>query len=96
MARHLPQPNGILTAEAKKLHEVQAHDLLEQPGWEIVALKSLHQILRQNHRLVLRRDTSADETQAARGACDAVMTFLTVVYNTAGKPLPTELQAYFD
>jgi len=88
-------PN-IVSEEQKKLTEALASDLVQSAGWEAVALKQIRAIIRGNHRLLLRRDTAPEDTAAARGAIDAAMTLLAVVYSEAGAELPQEFKSYFE
>lgn len=91
--RHsLPPPDPEDQAKKEAL-QAQASDLIDQPGWEYV-LTVARNVVRGNYRLLRNRDTAISETNAARGALDAIITVLKVVYTTAGKEVPPDLKPF--
>ena len=89
---HQPDPQ----AQANKAAlAAQLDELLETPGWTF-ALAQAKNILHQNHKVLRQRTTDISETNAARGALDAIMTLLFVVYTAAGKGIPDDLKPFYD
>jgi hypothetical protein len=83
-------------AKAKKAAEEAALvDLVESPGWDL-AMKQARLIFHQNHKVLRNRMASEAETQTARGALDAIMTLLKVVYTQAGQEVPSDLKPFYD
>ena len=70
-------------------------DLVESPGWELT-MKQARLIFHQNHKILRNRVATETETQAARGALDAIMTLLKVVYTQAGQEVPNDLKPFYD
>ena len=96
MGRHSSPPPDPQEQAKKAALAAQASELIESAGWESVALKQARFIIRQNHKLLMRRDATEQDAQAARGAIDSMITWLQVVYTTAGLPIPEDLKHYFD
>jgi hypothetical protein len=93
-----PSRNQPMSAEAqakRAAQRVAIAELLDSPGWEFT-LKSATAILHQNHKLLRMRDTGVEETQAARGALDAIMTLLKVIYTCAEQEVPPDLKPFYD
>ena len=93
MGRHSSPPPDPEDQAKKEALQAQASDLIESPGWEYV-LTVARNVVRGNYRLLRNRDTVISETNAARGAMDAIITVLKVVYTTAGKEVPSDLKPF--
>jgi hypothetical protein len=93
MGRHNSPPPDPEDQAKKEALAAQASDLIDQPGWEYV-LTVARNVVRGNYRLLRNRDTAISETNAARGAMDAIITLLKVVYTTAGKEVPSDLKPF--
>jgi hypothetical protein len=83
-------------AEDRKAAVVAAlSELVESPGWDLV-MASIRQTIRKNLHLLRMRDTQVPETQAARGALDALMVLVQYIYLTTGKELPADLKPLYE
>ena len=93
MGRHSSPPPDPEDQAKKEAIAAQVSDLIESPGWEHLLTVSRN-VVRHNYRLLRNRDTAISETNAARGALDAIITVLKVVYTTAGKEVPSDLKPF--